>query len=111
VRASISHSSSYEILVVDDDAAVRDSLTMVLQPEGYSVKVAIDGFDALMHLKKSLPDIVISDLNMPRMSGFEFLSVVRRRFPQISVIAMSGNPLRYGYPETERIRTAYPTWC
>jgi CheY-like chemotaxis protein len=86
----MSHSSSYEILVVDDDEAVRDSLTMVLQPEGYSVKVAIDGFDALMQLKKSLPDIVISDLNMPQMSGFEFLSVVRRRFPQISVIAMSG---------------------
>jgi CheY-like chemotaxis protein len=76
--------------VVDDDAAVRDSLMMVLQPAGYSVNVAIDGFDALLQLKKSLPQIVISDLNMPRMSGFEFLSVVRRRFPQISVIAMSG---------------------
>ena len=86
----MSQSSSYEILVVDDDAAVRDSLAMLLKPEGYSVKVAIDGFDALLQLKKSLPDIVISDLNMPQMSGFEFLSVVRRRFPQISVIAMSG---------------------
>jgi CheY-like chemotaxis protein len=86
----MSHSSSYEILVVDDDAAVRDSLALLLRPEGYGVKVAVDGFDALLQLKKSLPDIVISDLNMPQMSGFEFLSVVRRRFPQISVIAMSG---------------------
>lgn len=86
----MSHSSRPEILVVDDDAAVRDSLVMVLQPAGYNVNVAIDGFDALLQLKKSLPQIVISDLNMPRMSGFEFLSVVRRRFPQISVIAMSG---------------------
>jgi CheY-like chemotaxis protein len=92
----MSHSSRPEILVVDDDAAVRDSLVMVLQPAGYGVNVAIDGFDALLQLKKSLPQIVISDLNMPRMSGFEFLSVVRRRFPQISVIAMSG-----AYPSGE----------
>ena len=84
------HSFRHEILVVDDDAAVRNSLVMVLQPAGYGVKVAVDGFDALLQLKKSLPGIVISDLNMPQMSGFEFLSVVRRRFPQISVIAMSG---------------------
>jgi DNA-binding NtrC family response regulator len=37
-----------------------------------------------------LPDVIISDLNMPRMSGFEFLSVVRRRFPEILTLAMSG---------------------
>jgi CheY-like chemotaxis protein len=84
------HSFRHEILVVDDDAAVRNSLVMVLQLAGFRVNVAINGFDALMQLKKSVPDIVISDLNMPQMSGFEFLSVVRRRFPQISVIAMSG---------------------
>ncbi len=87
----MSDPSKHKVLLVDDEAAVRDSLLMLLQASGYDVNVATDGFDALWQLKtKSLPAVVISDLNMPQMSGFEFLSVVRRRFPHISVIAMSG---------------------
>jgi len=82
--------SKHEVLVVDDDSAIRDSLALVLQSGGYEVTTATNGFDALLQLKRRLPAIVLSDLNMPQMSGFEFLSVVRRRFPQISVIAMSG---------------------
>ncbi len=54
------------------------------------MQTAEDGFDALRAIRAELPDIVISDLNMPRMSGFEFLSILRRRFPQIRVVAMSG---------------------
>ena len=80
----------HEILIVDDDASVRDSLAFVLQSSGYRVTTAVHGFDALLHFKIKVPTVVISDLNMPQMSGFEFLSVVRRRFPQVSVIAMSG---------------------
>jgi CheY-like chemotaxis protein len=86
----MSNFSKQQILVVDDDPAVRDSLVMLLQSSGYAVSTAIHGFDALLQLKRSLPAIVLSDLNMPQMSGFELLSVLRRRFPQISVIAMSG---------------------
>src|SRR5690349_15867345 len=86
----MSDAPKHEILVVDDDAAIRDSLGLVLQAGGYEITTATNGFDALLQMKRSLPAIVLSDLNMPEMSGFEFLSVVRRRFPQISVIAMSG---------------------
>jgi CheY-like chemotaxis protein len=86
----MSDHSKYEILVVDDDQSVRNSLVMLLEYSGYCVSTAIHGFDALLQLKRRVPAIVLSDLNMPEMSGFEFLSVVRRRFPQISVIAMSG---------------------
>jgi CheY-like chemotaxis protein len=86
----MSEAPKHEILVVDDDPAIRDSLGLVLQSGGYEITSAINGFDALLQLKRRLPAIVLSDLNMPQMSGFEFLSVVRRRFPQISVIAMSG---------------------
>ena len=86
----MSNPSKYEILIVDDNEAVRDSLAMLLRSSGYDVALAINGFDALLQLKRRLPAIVLSDLNMPQMSGFEFLSVVRRRFPRISVIAMSG---------------------
>jgi CheY-like chemotaxis protein len=79
-----------EILVVDDDAAIRDSLALVLKSGGYDATTAVNGFDALLQLKRRVPCIVLSDLNMPEMSGFELLSIVRRRFPQVSVIAMSG---------------------
>lgn len=78
------------ILVVDDEAGMRESLTMLLASAGYEVAQAEHGFDALLQMKRSMPDVIISDLNMPHMSGFEFLSVVRRRFPQVSVIAVSG---------------------
>lgn len=79
-----------QILVVDDDQSVRESVAMSLMAAGYDVVAAEDGFGALSQLREKLPDVVLSDLDMPGMSGFELLSVVRRRFPQISTVAMSG---------------------
>src|SRR5438045_1650055 len=79
-----------QILVVDDEESMRESLAMLLSSDGYDVATAKDGFDALLQMKRSLPDVIVSDLNMPQMSGFEFLSVIRRRFPQILVVATSG---------------------
>ena len=78
------------ILVVEDDATVRQTISKLLDAEGYDVDTANDGFDALLHLRQAIPDLILSDLNMPQMSGFELLSVVRRRFPQIMVVASSG---------------------
>jgi CheY-like chemotaxis protein len=86
----MSNSSKHRILVVDDEPTVRDSLAMLLSSVGYEVAIAEDGFDGLLQLKHVLPEVIISDLNMPKMSGFEFLSVVRRRFPTIPLIASSG---------------------
>jgi CheY-like chemotaxis protein len=80
----------HRILVVDDEESIRLVFAQLLQRDGYEVKTAENGFDALLQLKQFHPEVIISDLNMPRMSGFEFLSVVRRRFPKISVIASSG---------------------
>jgi CheY-like chemotaxis protein len=82
--------SKTRILVVEDDEAVRQTISELLAAEGYEVSVASDGFDALLHLQDGLPHILLSDLNMPQMSGFELLSVVRRRFPEILVVASSG---------------------
>ena len=78
------------ILVVEDDATVRYTFSQVLEMEGYEVFTANDGFDALLHLQQDVPDVILSDLNMPQMSGFELLSVVRRRFPKIMVVAAGG---------------------
>ena len=78
------------ILVVDDDLSIRETATLILESEGFEVLSAADGVEGLHSLSKSLPDLIIFDLNMPRMSGFEFLAVVRQRFPHIATIAMSG---------------------
>lgn len=81
----------FHILVVDDEESVRESQALLLRASGYHVSMAENGLDALLQLKTpNLPDLIISDLNMPHMSGFELLSVLRRRFPQVSVIASSG---------------------
>ena len=78
------------VLVVDDDPGVRDSMAMSLQSAGYKVAAAEDGLSALSLLRASAPDAIVSDLNMPRMSGFELLSLVRCFFPGIVTVAMSG---------------------
>jgi CheY-like chemotaxis protein len=80
----------FRILVVDDEPSIREAARMILESEDYEVLTAADGVEALHSLSRSLPDLIISDLNMPRMSGFEFLAVVRERFPNIATIAMSG---------------------
>lgn len=78
------------LLLVDDDYQIRLLLTMVLSNNGYEVFLAEDGLSALRKLREITPSIILSDLNMPGMSGFEFLYVVRRRFSEVHVIAMSG---------------------
>jgi CheY-like chemotaxis protein len=89
-KACMSAFSKHRVLVVDDEPSIREVVARSLTLRGYEVATAKHGFDALLLLRRDIPDVIISDLNMPNMSGFEFLSVVRRRFPQISVIAMSG---------------------
>jgi CheY-like chemotaxis protein len=79
-----------KLLIVDDEVAIQTTLAEVFQQAGYVVRVASDGFTALAQMRDALPDVLLSDLNMPGMSGFELLSVVRRRLPAVYVIATSG---------------------
>ncbi len=82
--------SNTNLLIVDDEPSTRTSLTQIFAGLGHNVRSAEDGFSALSEIRQEVPDVILSDLNMPGMSGFELLSVVRRRFPGIQVIAMSG---------------------
>jgi CheY-like chemotaxis protein len=79
-----------KLLIVDDEPSIRLSLSQLLTEHGYSVRSADDGLSALLAIGMEIPDILLSDLHMPGMSGFELLLVVRNRFPAIGVIAMSG---------------------
>lgn len=78
------------VLIVEDEDLIRALLSAILANSGYRVRSAEDGFSALAELRKEIPDILLSDLNMPGMSGFELLSVVHRRFPAMHVVATSG---------------------
>jgi CheY-like chemotaxis protein len=81
----------YRILVADDEPSIRATARVILESQGYEVLTVADGLDGLRALSKSLPDVIISDLDMPRMSGFEFLAIVRKRFPHIATMAISGD--------------------
>lgn len=81
---------------------------MLFEAQGYEVLCAEDGFEGLAALKQSLPDIIISDLRMPNMNGFEFLSVVRRRFPAIPVVVISGEFTGLSVPESVLADAFFP---
>jgi CheY-like chemotaxis protein len=69
------------VLFVDDAPQTRKVISKGLLSAEHVVQTAVDGPDALKTLRAGLPDLIISDLKMPRMSGLELLNVVRKRFP------------------------------
>jgi CheY-like chemotaxis protein len=81
---------SASLLVVDDNAVIRACLSELLAEHGYRLRTSPEGFSAPAEIRREVPDLIVSDLDMPGMSGFELLSVVRRRYPSIPVIATSG---------------------
>jgi CheY-like chemotaxis protein len=87
-----------DILIVDDSLAIRTTMSLVLNEMGYRTRTAEDGLAALREVRQSRPEILLSDLNMPGISGFELLSISHRRFPEIQTIAMSSAFLRHEVP-------------
>jgi len=79
------------VLIVDGEEPSRTSLSCVLTEVGYRVRCAEDGISAWVELRKEVPGILLSDLQLPGISGIELLFKVRRRFPEIQTIAMSGS--------------------
>ena len=77
------------ILVVDDDAAVRVSIVEILSREGCGVESAADGLEALTRLEKAHFDLVLSDVVMPGMDGYELFQQVTRRYPETHVVLMT----------------------
>jgi hypothetical protein len=89
------------VLIVDDDTFLQTFLRHAFTNAGYEVRTADNGTAALSEMHRQLPDILLSNLNMPGMSGmsgFELLAEVRHRVPAIHVIAMSGAYFGGGVP-------------
>ena len=79
------------ILVVDDDDSIRELLRMHLSAAGYEVHVAEDAIAAGYLVLRSPPDLIISDINMPHMDGFEFIAALKAdtTLPKIPVIFLT----------------------
>jgi len=77
------------ILVIDDEAAIRESLEVLLTLEGYTVKLAVDGEQGLRFLDSESFDLVLLDLALPGQSGMELLPQIKERYPQLPVIMIT----------------------
>jgi two-component system, NtrC family, nitrogen regulation response regulator NtrX len=86
-------SDSYRasVLIVDDESAIRDSLRMILEYEGYRVEEAGGGAQALARIADRLPDAVLLDVKMPEMDGIEVLRAMRERGYDVPVLVVSGH--------------------
>ncbi len=80
--------SARKMLIVDDEPLIRNLCAGVF--ESYKVLQATDGFDALKYLSHEDVDIVLTDINMPNIDGFEFLRIIREEQPNLPVILMTG---------------------
>jgi CheY-like chemotaxis protein len=78
------------VLIVDDDPQVRRVCKLTLEESGYSVRDASNGKEALAAVKEIPLDLIVLDLCMPDMDGFEFLRAVRSGLPAPKIIGMSG---------------------
>jgi len=82
-------STPASILVIDDEAAIRESLEVLLTLEGYSVRMANDGEQGLRILELENFDLVLLDLALPGQSGFELLPQIKERQPELPVIMIT----------------------
>jgi CheY-like chemotaxis protein len=87
------------ILVVDDEPEICEVIRRVLERGGFAVMIANSAESALQSAQAQLPDIVMTDVVMPRVHGLELIKMLRERFPRIRIIAISGGgsfgPLAY----------------
>ena len=71
---------AYKILLVDDDKDIIETLSSRLVKEDYNVVVAFDGEEALLKVKEENPDVVLLDLNLPKLNGFDVLREIRKNY-------------------------------
>ena len=90
------------VLVVDDDQDLRYILSVRLVSAGYLVYGAANGMEALLQMEKYSVDVVLTDYRMPKMDGFEFLSLCRLKWPGTPVVVFSAERDDMAYEAVER---------
>lgn len=79
-----------KILVIDDSEDIRLLLHQALQSVGHSVVEAADGEEGIRSYREHRPDLVITDIVMPNKEGLETIMELRKEFPEVKIVAMSG---------------------
>ena len=83
----------FHILVVDDDKNTRKYIQAVLESENYSVSTAADGEEALAAMEQAYTDLVVLDIMMPKMDGYEFTKVLREANSELPILMVSAKQL------------------
>ncbi len=81
------------LLIIDDSAALADSLASILQMEDYEVSIVSNGAKALSFIENRTPDLILTDLVMPELSGIELIRILRSRpaYQKLPIIALSAD--------------------
>jgi YesN/AraC family two-component response regulator len=81
------------VLIIDDEAPIRSMLKLMLERDGYEVAEAPDGMEAIRIYRQNPADLIITDLIMPNQDGIGMIIALKKEFPDVKIIAMSGGGL------------------
>jgi CheY-like chemotaxis protein len=81
------------VLIIDDEEPIRSMLRLMLERDGYEVDEAPDGMEAIRIYRQNPADLIITDLIMPNQDGIGMIIALKKEFPDVKIIAMSGGGL------------------
>jgi YesN/AraC family two-component response regulator len=81
------------ILIIDDEAQIRSMIRLILERDGYTVSEAPDGVEGIRYFREHPADLIITDLIMPNKDGIGMIIELKKEFPDVRIIAMSGGGL------------------
>jgi CheY-like chemotaxis protein len=93
-----------QIFVVDDEPVIASTLAAILQMNGFSAKFFTSPLEALAAARSKAPDLLISDVTMPGISGIDLAMKMRAQFPECKILLFSGHPATFGLIEDARAR-------
>jgi CheY-like chemotaxis protein len=95
-------SEAHRVLVIDDEADIADSLTDILILHGYDAVAFHDGLSAIESARSHCPDIVVSDVVMPKLNGVDTVAAIYEFCPEVRVVLLSGQALTIDILEKAR---------
>jgi YesN/AraC family two-component response regulator len=81
------------ILIIDDESQIRSMIRLILEREGYTVEEASDGIEGIRLFREKPVDLIITDLIMPNKDGIGMIVEIKKEFPGVKILAMSGGGL------------------